>query len=262
MDLLRTCYESDMIFSDGGLPVHVRWFRCDRRAMPFPVPHLFGSSTLDDQPMVAEIGEVFAVPKAWANGMRPAGLDASKVIVGRLDEFSNGQVAAANVPAVSVVNEPLQCLYPPGQVKLWFTPDDPWVYEQFTVGGVRFAPFMFPGPPDTFTLTLWNGPPPTDADGAFFMQRVGNTDTWTGETVFNCSGGGSFTASCSVVFPLDDTAYVTIVADPSTCGSGGTITGRGAFEIYDPIANGPFYAFDNTLPDFDSPPVSYWTFDA
>lgn len=111
MDVIRSCYESDMVLVEGQAPIRVRWFRVDKHAELFPGPHLFGSSVWDDPKENVTVGEQLPLPKIWANGMRPAGLWGRYSLLGKFDDFRTGNGDNPLSLGVSTVSEPVECIY-------------------------------------------------------------------------------------------------------------------------------------------------------
>jgi hypothetical protein len=92
MDLLRSCYETDMNFySDTDAhPQRVRWFFCDAAAKIFPEPHLFGSGNwASDDGAWKGPGEIQDVPRPWADGAGFVGLRGQK-FCGPLAAYQQG----------------------------------------------------------------------------------------------------------------------------------------------------------------------------
>lgn len=70
MDLLRSCYETEMRFwSDSSLSIPVRWFFADADAKIFPGHHRFASGNwASDRDNWPGPGEVLGAPRTWSNG--------------------------------------------------------------------------------------------------------------------------------------------------------------------------------------------------
>jgi len=98
MDLLRSCYETDLQQSDNPADVvRVRWFFTDKDAKIFPGRHIFGSNNWGiDYANQDGPGEIVNADRPWANGSRPP-FDGSigagftgKSFAGRLEDFQEG----------------------------------------------------------------------------------------------------------------------------------------------------------------------------
>jgi hypothetical protein len=72
MDVLRSCYRTEMIFQEGGTPIRVRWFFCEPGAEVFPGRHLFSSLNYEWPYIWGENpGEVRGANRPWRNGSVP-----------------------------------------------------------------------------------------------------------------------------------------------------------------------------------------------
>lgn len=94
MDLLRSCYTTQMRFTPGGEPQRVRWYFCPPGARLFPGEHSFSSlnwtkqDTLPDEDDGA-IGEVIGARRTYGKGKAPAGVTGQSVC-GPVDWYREG----------------------------------------------------------------------------------------------------------------------------------------------------------------------------
>lgn len=110
MDVVRSCYRTEMRFGPNGPVVPVRWFFARKGAKFFPGHHLFGSSNYasyrGDYPGV---GEVRFAPREWDNGARPAGLD-GKSFCGTLLQFEGALTGSEPGLPANAEGVPFCCL--------------------------------------------------------------------------------------------------------------------------------------------------------
>jgi len=73
MDLLRSCYSTEMQFFDGvDHPIPVKWFFCEEGAQPFPHWHRFGSGNwASERANWFGTGEILEAPRPWRDGSAP-----------------------------------------------------------------------------------------------------------------------------------------------------------------------------------------------
>lgn len=263
MDVLRTCYSTTMTFSVGGTPVPVRWYRASPFAKEFPADHCFFSLDWEDDQGPDALGEQRPPRGTWDAGMRPAALLGQGHFKGTIETFQDGLSPGEDFGTdLSCALEPGDCVCGPGPFDAPPGNEDTFPVWHLTCGGLRWAEEnAFPQPPLMFTVTLYQFAAGVGIDGSFLLTFDSVSKTWKGTTVFTCSSTLPFTANIEGVLRIGGTMDLTIDVLPSGCGLGGTMTGHGPFIFFDNVLFSPSYAWDNTLPDFDSPPVNYFTFD-
>lgn len=91
MDLLRSCYKTDMRFWSGGPPISVRWFFLGDNAKPLSFPTTFNSRNWTKQDAGwPEIGEVEDAERVWNDGRLPSWAGAPTAEIGSADDFLDG----------------------------------------------------------------------------------------------------------------------------------------------------------------------------
>ena len=81
MDYLRSCYSTDMRFSDGGSSTNVKWFFAPTGALWFTDRHRFASLNYwkgDWDASDTTAGEVVGAPRPWRDGSLPAAYDGGR----------------------------------------------------------------------------------------------------------------------------------------------------------------------------------------
>jgi hypothetical protein len=252
-----------MLFEIGGTPIPVRWYRAKDTARVFPADHCFFSLDWEDDKGSDRLGEQRPPRGTWNAGMRPAALLGDGHFRGDVEAFQEGISSPYPFGSeISSVLEPVACVCGTGPFDAPAGFEDIFPVWHIQCGGLRWAEENnFPVAPAVFNVTLWNGPPPVDIDGGFTLTFNPVSGKWEGSTVFACIGGFTFLATIIGTISVGGIMSLTITVPTSGCGAGGTMTGKGAFIFYDAGSNSPFYSWDNTLPDFNSPPVTHFTFD-
>jgi len=115
-DLLRSCYETQMVFCPDGDPFAIKWYFCKPGSLALDIPNTFNSRnwSKQDSPW-PEIGEVEHAERIWYNGKAPNQMPTYKRI-GTDEDFRIGQAAAE--PGVQV-NPACEIIYgepPPGGI--------------------------------------------------------------------------------------------------------------------------------------------------
>lgn len=248
MDLVRSSYIGAMVFSPGGPPFPVRWFRAAPNALAFPYAHSFFSYDSEDEKDNDGIGERRPPRGDWYNGMRPAALIGDGHFIGTPEQFLLGvSPGDAFAGPWSVVLEPEPCVchgIPADAPENDLDADVAW-HE--TCGGLRWVENVAnPVIPAVFDVVLTSVAGDTDDDGRFTVTYDSLTRTWTGSTFFDCLAGHAFVVTCTVVRFSGDGLRVEFDAGSSLCGPPGQMYGFGA------IVNG-----DNTNPDTIFPLIGY-----
>lgn len=92
MDLVRSCYSTDMRFFPNrpDIVTRVRWFFTLPGAKDFPGHTRFGSGIwTDDKQNWPGLGEVLGAPRPWNNGQAPLGYT-GEFFLGNLEDFVSG----------------------------------------------------------------------------------------------------------------------------------------------------------------------------
>lgn len=110
VDLLRSCYRTDMVFTAGGPAIPIRWYFCDKTAKVLPYATTFNSRNWSKQLTPwPEIGEVEGSPRVWVDGSIPKD-EPTGIIVGTEDEWQEGQATIEDGipvnPDCEYINQP------------------------------------------------------------------------------------------------------------------------------------------------------------
>lgn len=114
MDISRSCFRQALRFvrNDLGEQVYGTWYRAAPTALPFPIPHRFGSPVWDNERgEFSDLGFNAQTPAAWVDGRRLNSSDGTK-FAGPLEYFVEGCPAPAQLPR-GTNGTPVECLRPP-----------------------------------------------------------------------------------------------------------------------------------------------------
>lgn len=202
MDLLRSCSRQTMRYI-AGQPAEQAigtWYFAKKTALPFPIPHSFGSPVWDTfHPMPTDIGFNAEAARTWYRGTPLNSSDGTKW-AGDLDWFVNGADQAENLPRGSN-GTPVECLAPPFGIASGGTATDTGLsVGGLLSGGKTFIPAVAcsecTGPtPEILSITLTgftNGP--TNATWVFTQDPVFSC-LWTagsGGVALSLSRAGGF----------------------------------------------------------------------
>jgi len=180
MDLLRSCSKQRLRFiaGDPSFEAIGTWYFAKKSALPFPIPHSFGSPVWDTyHPMSTEIGFNADAPRVWFRGTQQNSSNGTQW-AGDLDWFVLGAGAPENLPRGSN-GTPVECLAPPFGIASGGEATDTGLSVGGVLsGGATFVPVVAcsecTGPtPDSLTITLvgfTNGP--TNATWTFIQDSV------------------------------------------------------------------------------------------
>lgn len=115
VDLLRSCYDGEMLFfGPDGPAVPVRWFFVPRGTPWVPFTHPWVSSIHDPDPKpTTPYGEVYTLTRDWRDGAPPAPFDASH-LCGTEEEWESPEFPLPTGPALyNEWGQPECCPLPP-----------------------------------------------------------------------------------------------------------------------------------------------------
>lgn len=111
MDLARSCYTGfiQCVEGDPTSVVQARWYFAAKSALPFPVPHAFGSPIWDDPPLTPSLGWLTRPTRRnWDAGRRRNTSDGTKP-AGPVQYFQLG-APGPGLLARGINGTPLECL--------------------------------------------------------------------------------------------------------------------------------------------------------
>ena len=154
MDLLRSCSKQKLRFIAGDLSQEEigTWYFAKKTALPFPIPHSFGSPVWDTyHPMPTDIGFNAEAARSWYRGTPLNSSDGTKW-AGDLAWFVNGADQAENLPRGSN-GTPVECLAPPFGLASGGSCSDTGLSSGGIMSGGECKPGYLPGVPCTYCST-------------------------------------------------------------------------------------------------------------